>query len=495
MRSHAPEAADPGGWWSRASRRQRRSFVVVALVFSDAIAILCAGLGAAWMRFGGIGAPVVFENTTLTISFWEIAAIIVPLWIAFFAAARLYDVDSVTWGLSVSGRVTRALSLGVVALILITYLAKMPGLSRGWVLLVWVLSIIAVLTGRGAIALFVMWARSTGRLMNPTLVVGSNAEAADILRVLRSDPAAGLVPIGCLASSQADRLGLDFVVGDVPVLGAARDLTSVLESVRVDVVMIASSAFDHDVVARMIAELRTADADVHISSGLFEVLTSRVIVTEVAGVPLITVKGISLTAGNVLAKRVFDLTVALLLGVLGLPFWLLIAAAIKLTSQGSVLYTQERVGLHGGKFGMYKFRSMYEGAEARLTEVIGSNEASGPLFKMRNDPRVTGVGRWLRKYSIDEIPQLINVIKGEMSLVGPRPPLPREVSSYSVHDWRRMEATPGMTGLWQVSGRSALTFEEMIRLDLFYIENWSLSLDVTLLFRTIPAVLFARGAF
>jgi exopolysaccharide biosynthesis polyprenyl glycosylphosphotransferase len=464
-------------------------------MLSDAIAILCAGLGAAWIRFGGVGAPVGFENTSLTISFWEIAGIIVPLWIAFFAAARLYDVDTVTWGLSVSGRVTRVLSLGVVALILVTYLAKMPGLSRGWVLLVWVLSIIAVLVGRGAIALFVVWARSTGRLMHPTLVVGSNAEAADILRVLRADPAAGLVPIGCLASSQADRLGLEYVIGDVPVLAAARDLTSVLESVRVDVVMIASSAFDHDVVARMIAELRSADADVHISSGLFEVLTSRVIVTEVAGVPLVTVKGISLTAGNILAKRVFDLVVAGLGLLVGLPIWLIIAAMIKLTSAGPVLYTQERVGLHGAKFGMHKFRSMTVDAEAHLTEVMARNEASGPLFKMRDDPRVTKVGRWMRKYSIDEVPQLINVLKGEMSLVGPRPPLPREVSSYSVHDWRRMEAVPGMTGLWQVSGRSALTFEEMIRLDLFYIENWSLSLDITLLFRTIPAVLFARGAF
>jgi exopolysaccharide biosynthesis polyprenyl glycosylphosphotransferase len=288
---------------------------------------------------------------------------------------------------------------------------------------------------------------------------------------------------------------LDYVVGDVPVLAAARDLTSVLETVRVDVIMIASSAFDHDVVARMIAELRTVDADVHISSGLFEVLTSRVIVTEVAGVPLVTIKGISLTAGNILAKRAFDLAVACVGLILGLPIWLLIAAAVKLTSDGPVLYTQQRVGLHGGKFGMYKFRSMFVDADKRLSEVMAGNEASGPLFKMRDDPRVTSVGRWLRKYSLDEIPQLINVIKGEMSLVGPRPPLPREVSSYSVHDWRRMEATPGMTGLWQVSGRSALTFEEMIRLDLFYIENWSLSLDITLLFRTIPAVLFARGAF
>jgi exopolysaccharide biosynthesis polyprenyl glycosylphosphotransferase len=469
--------------------------VGAALVLSDAVAILCAGLAAAWMRFGHLGARVSFEHTTLTVSFWEIAAVIVPLWLAFMAVARLYDVDSVTWGLAVTGKVARALSLGVVGLILVTFLARMPGLSRGWILLVWIFGIVFVLMGRAAIAFWVAWARSTGRLTLPTLVVGSNAEAADILRVLRADTTSGLVPVGCLASSQAERLGLEFVAGNVPVLGSARDLSQVLQSTRVDVVMIASSAFDHDVLARMIAELRTVDADVHVSSGLFEVLTSRVIVSEVAGVPLVTIKGISLTSGAILSKRVFDLAVAAFLVLLGLPVWAFIALAVKLSSPGPVLHSQQRVGLHGRTFKMFKFRSMYADAEAHLPEVIAENEASGPLFKMKDDPRVTSVGAWLRKFSLDELPQLINVVRGDMSLVGPRPPLPREVSSYSVHDWRRLEVTPGMTGLWQVSGRSALTFEEMVRLDLFYIENWSLGLDMTLLFRTIPAVLFARGAY
>jgi lipopolysaccharide/colanic/teichoic acid biosynthesis glycosyltransferase len=144
---------------------------------------------------------------------------------------------------------------------------------------------------------------------------------------------------------------------------------------------------------------------------------------------------------------------------------------------------------------MYKFRSMFSDADARLEHLLVENEATGPLFKIQNDPRVTSVGRWLRKFSIDEFPQLINVIRGEMSLVGPRPPLPHEVERYSTEDWRRLEVVPGMTGLWQVSGRSSLTFDEMVRLDLFYIENWSVALDITLMFRTIPAVIFARGAY
>jgi lipopolysaccharide/colanic/teichoic acid biosynthesis glycosyltransferase len=144
---------------------------------------------------------------------------------------------------------------------------------------------------------------------------------------------------------------------------------------------------------------------------------------------------------------------------------------------------------------MFKFRSMYVDADARLSELASANDASGPLFKMKNDPRVTSVGRWMRKLSIDEFPQLLNVLRGEMSLVGPRPPLPVEVERYSTDDWRRLEVVPGMTGLWQVSGRSNLTFDEMVRLDVFYIQNWSVALDIMLIARTVPAVLFARGAY
>ena len=196
-----------------------------------------------------------------------------------------------------------------------------------------------------------------------------------------------------------------------------------------------------------------------------------------------------------LTKRTFDLVVGGLIVLLGTPLWLLIAVGIKLQTPGPVFYRQERIGRDGKPFGMFKFRSMYVDAEARLAEIRAANEATGPLFKMKDDPRVTRIGKWMRKYSIDEFPQLINVLKGEMSLVGPRPPLPSETEQYSDHHWRRMEVLPGMTGLWQVSGRSRLTFDEMVRLDLFYIENWSVGFDMSLILRTIPAVLLARGAY
>lgn len=476
-------------------RSVRRRTMVIALIVSDGTAIFMAAMVAGLIRFGSVGAPVSFENTDVQIDFFQLALVIVPLWVAFLALSGLYDLDRATLALSEMGRIARALSLGLVVLILATFVAKLPGLSRSWTLLLWGLSILFVLIVRAVIQVIVIEARNRGHMLSPTLVVGSNAESADIIRVLEGNVSAGLVPVGCLTSSLAEKLELDFCSGDIPVLGAARDIAQIVREHNVEAVVIASSAFDHEVLARMIAELRDEDVDMHISSGLFEVLTSRVLVSEIAGVPLITVKGISLSAGNLLVKRVFDLSVSLSILLIGLPIWLLLAALVGTTSPGPIFYAQQRVGRAGRPFGMLKFRSMYADADQRLAEIMAENEASGPLFKMKDDPRVTPVGRWLRKFSLDEFPQLINVVRGEMSLVGPRPPLPVEVERYSVSDWRRLEVVPGMTGLWQVSGRSSLTFDEMVRLDLFYIENWSVALDITLMVRTIPAVLFARGAY
>lgn len=477
------------------SRRARRRTLVLALVAVDALAVVCAALTATWLRFGSTTAAVGFESPEVNVSFWQLALFVVPLWILMMGLGGLYDLDRLSWGMPEVGRVVLSVSYGMLVLILGTFLAKMPGLSRGWTVLMWVLTPMYVMVARVGVAHWFTLMHRRGHHILRTLVVGSNAESADIVRVLKANPGSGLVPIGCVASSQAERLELNFCSPDVPMLGAARDIVRIAREHHADSIIISSSAFDHEVLARIIAELRTVDVDVHVSSGLFEVLSSRVLVSQIAGVPLITVKGISLSQGNLLVKRTFDVVVASAIVLVGLPAWIAIAVAIIATSRGPVFYGQERVGRDGVAFRMLKFRSMYVDADERLAALKDANEASGPLFKMRDDPRITSVGRWLRKYSLDEFPQLLNVLKGEMSLVGPRPPLPVEVQRYSVKDWRRLEVVPGMTGLWQVSGRSGLTFDEMVTLDLFYIENWSVALDLTLLVRTVPAVVLARGAY
>ena len=477
------------------TRLRRRILLTAAFVLSDVLAVGCAALLATWVRFGAIDAPISFEDTSLHISFWQLAIFVVPLWVLLMAVSGLYDRDRITWGITAVGQVARTLSFGVVALILATFLAKLPGLSRSWMLLFWVAGIVFVLLGRAVLVYALIIERSRGRMQAPTLIVGCNAESLDIVRVLRGNPSAGLWPIAAVTSTQAERLALDHLAGDLPVVGTARDIVRIVDDTGAETVVIASTAFDHEVVARIVADLRVADVDVHVSPGLFEVLTRRVLITEIAGIPLITIRGISLSRWNLAVKRTFDLVVSLLVVIVGLPLWIAIAIAIRFTSPGPIFYSQQRVGRHGTTFPMMKFRSMYVDAEQRLKDVMTDNEATGPIFKMKDDPRVTPVGRWLRKLSMDEFPQLINVLRGQMSLVGPRPPLPREVDRYSAHDWRRLEVVPGMTGMWQVSGRSSLTFDEMVRLDILYIENWSVGLDITLIFRTVPAVLLARGAY
>lgn len=459
--------------------------------------ISSAVFAASLIRFGRIAHIAAVSGFDSVITFADLSLVITGIWIGALYHERLYDPDRVFWGTGEYSRVVRALSLGIVGFILATYLLKVPGLSRGWMVLAWSLGVILVILGRMVVRTALGVLRRRGRMQRPALIVGANDEAVEIAEALRSNTDSGLVPVACLASteSQFRQSACLPMGGSVPCIGFAGEIRDALDRQFIDTVVIVSTAFEHDAVARIINELRGRDVDIQMSSGLLDVTTSRVAIREVSGIPLITIKAVVFSRRNVLVKRAFDLLVGGLIVLLGIPLWLLIATGIKLGSQGPVFYRQERVGRGGETFWMYKFRSMYQGADGHREKLAAANEASGPLFKMQDDPRVTRIGKWMRKYSVDEFPQLINVLKGEMSLVGPRPPLPGETASYTDHHWRRMEVVPGMTGLWQVSGRSGLSFDEMIRLDLLYIENWSVGFDLGLLLRTVPAVVFARGAY
>ena len=228
---------------------------------------------------------------------------------------------------------------------------------------------------------------------------------------------------------------------------------------------------------------------------LFQLSLGGVDVEAINGIPLISVKGSALTGFNKTVKRAVDVLIAGMALVLISPLWALIALAIKLDSPGPILFRQERLGLHGKPFTVFKFRSMHLDAEEQLEKLRARNEAAGPLFKIKDDPRRTRVGRFIRRTSLDELPQFINVLRGEMSMVGPRPGLASEVAQYQ--DWhkKRLAVVPGITGLWQVSGRSELTFDEMVMLDIYYAENWSLGMDLRIMLRTIPQLLFGDGAY
>jgi exopolysaccharide biosynthesis polyprenyl glycosylphosphotransferase len=282
---------------------------------------------------------------------------------------------------------------------------------------------------------------------------------------------------------------------NLPVLGQLDDLRRIFADEDVDELIVTDSDFTDRQLLEVVELAHRSGVQVRIAPKTTDLLVQRAEFVPGQGVPLFELRPPVLVGADWLIKRSFDLVVSALVLVLGAPLWLAIAAAIKLTSPGPVFYADRRVGLGEQDFGMRKFRTMYVDAADRQAELEAHNEAGGALFKIRDDPRVTPVGRVLRRYSLDEIPNTLNVIRGEMSLVGPRP-LP--VRDYELlEEWHRKRylVLPGMTGLWQISGRSNLSFDDLVRYDFYYLDNWSIWLDISILAKTIPAVLAQRGAY
>jgi len=476
-------------------RPQRRQIMRAGLVALDVVLLYAAGALASIVRFSAPGVFVNFESISTDISYGSLEIAFTVIWVVAFALEHLYDPERLEWERGTLRRVVRSLALGVVAFVFLAFVVKAPDISRFWIILAFIFAAILVSLGRVIVRAALRDARLRGTFLRKTLIVGSNEEAVAVTRALRRAPELGLHPVGCLATSAA--LGREGAPPEdlPPLVGYARELREIVLEQRVDTVVIASTAFEQDILTRMLTELRGIDVSIRVSAGLMDVHSSRIMLREVAGVPFVAVRAVSLSRVNLATKRVFDVTLGMLGIIIGMPLWLVIAALIYLESPGPIFYRQPRVGHGGRQFGMFKFRSMCMDAEARLADLQAANEADGPLFKMKDDPRVTRIGKWIRRFSIDEFPQLLNVIRGEMSLVGPRPPLPRETEQYTDTQWRRMEVPPGMTGLWQVSGRSALSFDDMVRLDVFYIENWSVGFDLEIMARTPSAVLSARGAY
>ncbi len=285
-------------------------------------------------------------------------------------------------------------------------------------------------------------------------------------------------------------------VPGVPRLGSSVDeLAAVLERVRPDEVLLAEAAYDERTVLEVVQHAHRRGVKVRLAPNTTELLVHEGEYVPGQGVPLFELRPPILTGFDWALKRAFDLVVSVLLVVLGLPLWLLLALAIKLDSRGPVFYVDRRVGVGERMFGMLKFRTMAADAADRQREVEALNEASGALFKIRDDPRVTRVGRMLRRLSIDELPQLVNVLRGQMSLVGPRPLPLRDYQLLEEWHKARYHVLPGMTGLWQISGRSGLSFDDLVRLDFTYLENWSIWVDVSIILKTIPAVISAKGAY
>jgi exopolysaccharide biosynthesis polyprenyl glycosylphosphotransferase len=418
--------------------------------------------------------------------------LIVPLWVFLLTFFHAYRSPLSTAMLDLAWAVARSVITGLVLLQTALFLAQAQSVSRLVLFAFAVLDVLALIAIRLGVRGYLRRALRRGENLRRVLVIGTGSRATRLVRALTQQPSSGIQVVGHL-DPDGRRVGTRVL--DRPVLGTTDEITSVLKDHVIDDVILSIPRTlipDVEKVARACEE---EGVRMRVMADLFDVKVARMTLDQLGDIPLMTLEPVAHEEWELLVKRLMDLAVAVLLLPILLPLMAVIAVAIKLDSAGPVLFSQPRVGLNKRRFRIYKFRTMVQGAERLQEKLEHLNEARGPVFKIRNDPRITRVGRLLRKTSLDELPQLLNVLRGEMSLVGPRPLPLRDVSLFDQGIQRkRFSVKPGITGLWQISGRSNVGFATWVELDLRYIEHWSLGLDLKILARTIPVVLRGVGA-
>ena len=479
------ETRENDGWAQRYGRR---------LAVVDAAVVLWATVGALIIRFG---VPETEQLNARDQPYIVLSLVLAAGWWVTLSLRGSREATVLGHGTEEYKRVVSA-SLILFGLVAIVSYALQFDTARGYVGVALPAGLIMLLLSRVIVRRLLHIEREHGRSCLRVLVVGSSSGVQHLADSLRAQPMAGYIPIGAYLpgvepdASTADNLDLQVVGRAVE----ADDIISDIKAFNPDAVALSSSM---QLAPETIRALGWALADLNIrlimAPALTDVAGPRIHTRPVAGLPLIHVSTPNLEKGQRFFKRTTDIIGATLLIIAASPLLAAIALLVRFDSPGPVLFRQERVGTAGERFEMYKFRSMVVDAEAGLEQLRENHEGNEVLFKLKNDPRITTAGRFLRKFSLDELPQLFNVLGGSMSLVGPRPPLAAEVERYDIRAHRRLLVRPGMTGLWQISGRSLLSWDETVRLDLYYVENWSFLGDLTILLRTFKAVVGRHGAF
>ncbi len=455
-----------------------RRFAVV----SDATAAVIAGLLAMVLRFG-LQPPQVYVAVTMAVP---------AVWIALVSLQRGYEARFLGTGPEEYRRTTIAAMALFIVVAVVSFVLRQD-VSRVYVLVVVPALLVLSLGGRHLLRTWIYRLRRSGQGLQRVLVVGRADAAVAVIDKFRQEPQHGLLAVAACVPQASVQVSH---IHDVPVVGDPDRVIDAVDAVGVHVVAVASHPdLAGQSLRRLSWALEERGVELVVSPGIVEVAGPRLSIRPVAGLSLLHLERPTFGGSRMFLKTVFDRLLGALLLVLALPLVAAIALAVRLSGPGPVLFRQVRVGVDGRRFTMLKFRSMVHDAEHRRPALSDLDQGNGMLFKIHQDPRVTRVGALLRRFSLDELPQLFNVLRGDMSLVGPRPPLPEEVAGYDGDAVRRLRVRPGMTGLWQVSGRSDLSWEESLRLDLRYVDNWSFALDLSILWRTWRAVIRGSGAY
>lgn len=424
--------------------------------------------------------------------FYSIIFIIVALFI--FYINKLYNWDNIYRGSGYAVRIIRSIIIDIIIIILIGSLFNRFTFSRIWLALLTVLSLLTILISRLFIEFITQIILKKIGINSKTAIVGIGENGRRIEDTFNRRSFWGYDIAGYI--DKKDRVEKDKkYASGFNILGYTENIKEVIIANNIQRVIISGLEYKYSETLEIIEQLKGMDVSILLFPGFFEFSIKRMAVREISGIPLMQVANIGFFGINLFLKNMVDYILGGVIFLFFIPIYLVVGLMIKIDSPGPVFYKQKRYTKKCKEFYIYKFRTMFTDADKRLEEIKHLNEADGPLFKIKNDPRITNVGRFLRKFSIDELPQIINVLRGELSLVGPRPPIPAEVEQYDEWEMKRLDVKQGITGLWQISGRSELNFEEMTRLDLYYIQNWSIGMDIMIILKTIPAILFGKGAY
>jgi exopolysaccharide biosynthesis polyprenyl glycosylphosphotransferase len=463
-------------------------------VAADVAAVSLALVIAHVLRFG-LSAEVLPGPD---IPYVLIALLAVPVWLGVLTVAGCYDRRVLGAG---SEEYRRAINGGIhfLAVVALAQFLLQLVIARGFVGVLIPVAVVLTLSERFGLRAWLYRQRRRGRFVQRIVLVGSPSTVVDVgEHLVRADWTGFRVVGACLDAADgaldADTMSITVGGARVPVVGTTADVWRAIERCAADCVAITTESAPGEL-RQLAGAVASTHVELLVAPAITDVAGPRTVVRSMAGLPLLHVEQPTFAGPQRVVKNTWDRVGALIGLMLLAPVFLAVALAIKLDSRGPVFFKQTRVGRDGRRFAMVKFRTMVVGAERLVADLEHRNEADGVLFKLRTDPRVTRVGRALRRYSVDELPQLWNVLRGEMSMVGPRPPLPAEVDMYEHHVNRRLLVKPGITGLWQVSGRSDLSWEEAVRLDLYYVDHWSPTMDVTIVLKTFSAIIRGSGAY